>query len=108
MEVNAKGKVHPKTVYEGLEGEHRYSSTVSLTSALDAGGWLTPRHWPLNPRERDPVPIVQEAGWAPGPVWMGSAPGFDHWTIQPPASHYTDFTVMKFRDSKGRSISCDP
>jgi hypothetical protein len=70
MEVNAKGKVRPKAVYEGLEGEQRYSSTVSLTSALDAGGWLTPRHWPLNPRERDPVPIVQEAGWAPGPVWM--------------------------------------
>jgi hypothetical protein len=22
-------------------------------------------------RERDPVPIVQEAGWAPGPVWTG-------------------------------------
>jgi hypothetical protein len=27
----------------------------------------TPR--PLYPRERDPVPIVQDAGWAPGPVW---------------------------------------
>jgi hypothetical protein len=25
---------------------------------------------PLYPRERDPVPIVQEAGWAPGPVLM--------------------------------------
>jgi len=23
------------------------------------------------PRERDPVPIVQEAGWVPGPVWTG-------------------------------------
>ena len=22
-------------------------------------------------RGKDPVPIVQEAGWAPGPVWMG-------------------------------------
>jgi hypothetical protein len=33
-------------------------------------GWMvnaTPR--PLYPRERDPVPIVQEAGWAPGRVW---------------------------------------
>jgi hypothetical protein len=26
----------------------------------------TPR--PLYPGERDPVPVVQEAGWAPGPV----------------------------------------
>ena len=30
----------------------------------------TPR--PLYFRERDPVPIVQEAGWAPGPVWTGA------------------------------------
>ena len=36
-------------------------------------GWVvnaTPR--PLYPRERDPVPIVLEAVWAPGPVWMGA------------------------------------
>jgi hypothetical protein len=36
-------------------------------------GWVvnaTPR--PLYPRERDPVPIVQEDGWAPGPVWTGA------------------------------------
>jgi hypothetical protein len=30
---------------------------------------------------KDPVPIVQEAGWAPGPVWTGAEnlapPGFD-------------------------------
>jgi hypothetical protein len=30
----------------------------------------TPR--PLYPRERDPVPIVQGAGWAPGPVWTAA------------------------------------
>jgi len=27
--------------------------------------------WPLYPG-KDPVPIVQEAGWAPGPVWTGA------------------------------------
>jgi len=32
-----------------------YSSTLSLTS--------------LYPLEKDPVPIVQETGWAPGQVW---------------------------------------
>jgi hypothetical protein len=35
-------------------------------------GWVvnaTPR--PLYPRERDPGFTVKEAGWAPGPVWMG-------------------------------------
>ena len=28
---------------------------------------------PLYPRERDSVPIVQQAGWVPGPVWTGAA-----------------------------------
>ena len=35
-------------------------------------GWVvkaTPR--PLNPQRTELVPIVQEAGWSPGPVWAG-------------------------------------
>jgi hypothetical protein len=32
------------------------------------GGWSAPRHGRFTPG-KDPVPIVQEAGWAPGPVW---------------------------------------
>ena len=47
-----------------------YSSTLPSTSALDGGGWLTPRPGRFTPG-KDPVPIVQEAGWAPGPVWTG-------------------------------------
>jgi hypothetical protein len=50
--------------------------------------------WPLYSREREPVPIVEEAGWAPGPVWTGAEPlpplGFDPWAVQPVASGYTD------------------
>ena len=36
-------------------------------------GWgvsVTP--WPLFTPGKDPVPIVQEAGWASGPVWTGA------------------------------------
>ena len=36
-------------------------------------GWgvsVTP--WPLFTPGKDPVPIVQEAGWSPGPVWTGA------------------------------------
>jgi len=36
-------------------------------------GWgisVTPQ--PLFTPSKDPVPIVQEAGWAPGPVWTGA------------------------------------
>jgi hypothetical protein len=43
---------------------------------------------------KDPVPIVQEVGWAPEPVWIGAekltAPGFDARTFQPVASRYID------------------
>ena len=35
------------------------------------GGWSTPRPGRFTPGN-DPVPIVQEAGWAPGPVWIGA------------------------------------
>ena len=35
--------------------------------------WSTPRPGLFNPPpEREPVPTVQEAGWAPGTVWMGA------------------------------------
>jgi hypothetical protein len=37
------------------------------------GGWvLSATSRPLCPQKRDPVPIVQETGWAPGPVWTGA------------------------------------
>jgi hypothetical protein len=41
-----------------------------MTSALDGGEWLAsrPGH-ALPPGKGRPVPIVQEAGWAPEPVW---------------------------------------
>jgi hypothetical protein len=48
----------------------RYSSTLSLTLALDGGVDVTP--WPLYPREIYPVPFVREVGWAPGPVCTGA------------------------------------
>jgi len=46
------------------------SSALSLTSALDGGGWSTPRTGRFTP-EKDLVPIVQEAGWTSGSVWTG-------------------------------------
>ena len=67
-----KVKVHRITGHEGPEGEYRYISTLSLTSALDGGAWLTPRHGRFTPRERDPVPIIYGTRWAPGPVWTAA------------------------------------
>ena len=72
-----------------------YSYTLPSTSALDGGGWSTPRPGRFTPG-KDPVPIVYEAWWAPGPVWTDAenlAPppqGFDPRTVQPVANRYTD------------------
>jgi hypothetical protein len=62
-------------------------------------GWgvsVMPR--PLFTPGKDPVPMVQEAGWAPGPVWTGAEnlappPGFDPRTVQPVASRYTVYAT---------------
>jgi len=48
-----------------------YSSTLSLTSALDGGGWSTPHTSRFVPG-KEPVPITYEAGWVQGPVWTGA------------------------------------
>ena len=47
------------------------SSTLSLSSALDEGGWLTSRPGRFT-TGKDNVPFVYEAGLDPGPVWTGS------------------------------------
>jgi len=48
-----------------------YSSILSLTLALDGGGWSTPRPGRFNPGN-NPAPIVKEAGWVPRTVWKGA------------------------------------
>jgi hypothetical protein len=61
--------------------------------ALEGGGWSAPRPGRFTPG-KDPVPIVQEAGWASGPVWKSAKnlfpTGFDPRTVQPVVSRYTD------------------
>jgi hypothetical protein len=39
-----------------------------VSSALEGGGWSASRPGRFTPR-KDPLPIIQEAGWAQGPVW---------------------------------------
>jgi hypothetical protein len=60
----------PTTLHEGAWGEKMYSSYSFSTSALDGGEWSASRYGrALAPGKGPPVPIVQEAGWAPEPVW---------------------------------------
>ena len=67
----SKCKGHSLTCYKGTEAR----SVVSLLMRNLRVRWewaviATPR--PLYPRERDPLPIVQEPGWASGPAGRGA------------------------------------
>jgi hypothetical protein len=58
--------LHAKQILEG-RGASCYSF---LASTLDRGEWSASRPGRSLPQEKGcPVPIVQEAGWAPEPVW---------------------------------------
>jgi hypothetical protein len=83
-----KVKSSPSTRHGGAWGERRYSSYSFTTSALD--GVSGQHHDPAAlypPGKGPPVPIVQEAGWAPEPVWTqrleekSSAPARDRTPI---------------------------
>ena len=41
-----------------------------MTAALEGGEWSAGRPGRTLPPGKDPVPILEEAGWTPGPVWM--------------------------------------
>ena len=44
-----------------------------MTAALEGGEWsgARPGRGRTLPPGKKPVPILQEAGWAPGPIWTG-------------------------------------
>ena len=72
-----------------------YSFSVCLTSAVDGGGWSTPRPGRFGPGKETRYPLYKEAKWTPGLVWTGAknlvpSPGFDPRTVQPVASRCTD------------------
>jgi hypothetical protein len=43
-----------------------------MTSALEGGEWSAARPGRTLPPGKDAVLTVQEAGWAPGPVWTAA------------------------------------
>ena len=50
----------------------RESRDVALLFLWHQGRVVNATTRPLYSAERDPVPDLPEAGWAPGPVWMGA------------------------------------
>jgi hypothetical protein len=61
-------KVHPITGHEGPRGGSEGIALLILNLSARRGWMVSTTPRPLYPGN-DLVPTVQEAGWAPGPVW---------------------------------------
>jgi hypothetical protein len=69
-----KDKAVSQHTYGGTSRERMYSSYSFTTSALDEGEWSASHPSCALPLAKGPpVPIVQEAGWTPEPVWTQSS-----------------------------------
>ena len=69
---------------------HRGSSGIALLfldHGTRRGWWVSATPWLLFTSGKDAVPIVQEAGWAPGPVWTrtGNLVPTRIWSLDRPA-----------------------
>jgi hypothetical protein len=75
-----------KNVNFDPQGEYRYSSTLSLTSAIDGDGWLTPRPGPFATGKKTRYPLYQRLGGPQGRSGRMRKPPppseFDLWTVQ--------------------------
>jgi hypothetical protein len=91
LKVKVPGKFHPRTGHEGTDGKKRYRSTLSLTSALDGGGWLRPRPECFTPgKETRYRRLGGPTALFPQVRKISPQPGFDPRTFQPVAIRYTD------------------
>jgi hypothetical protein len=66
------------------------------------GVWSQPHDPAASTPGKYPLPIVQETGWDPGPVWTGEEnlvpTGIRSQTVQPVVSRYTDWAIRAIRD----------
>jgi hypothetical protein len=80
---------HHKTEHEGPQAEQPHRSTLSLTSALDAGGWLTPPFCRFTPGKETRYPLYRRLGGPHGRSGRvrvtSDLPKFDPRTIRPVA-----------------------
>ena len=64
-------------------------------------GWMVNTMPQLFYPQEEPRHLFQQAGWAPEPIWMGFGEekilcpwGIEPWTVQPVASHYTNYAIL--------------
>jgi len=75
-----------------------------MTAGLEGGEWSPERPDRTLPG-KDPVPNLQEAGWAPGPVWMGGKSRLHRDSIpDPPARSQTLYRLSYPAHSNRRKM----
>ena len=97
-EAPTKVKVKVKFTPEEAAKVHRGSRGIALhfflTSALDGGGWSTPRPGRFTPEKETRYPLYRRLGGPQGRFGrvrkISPPPAFDSQTVQPVASRYTD------------------
>jgi hypothetical protein len=120
-----KGNVHPITGHQWPRGGVEVYLYSFSTTKLGGGGWPAPRPGRFTPG-KDQVPIVQEAGWAPGSFWTGTKniaptgiPSPDRPTrsqslyrLSYPAHEYVRSGAKKYQTNNGKialcRLSCNP
>jgi hypothetical protein len=74
-----------------------YSSTLSLTSELDGGGWSTPRPGRYTPGKETRYPLYRRPDGPQGRAVqvrkISPTPGFDPRTVMPVANRHTDWAL---------------
>ena len=79
-----------------------YSSTLFLTLALEGGEGVSATARPFLTPGKTRYPLYRRLGGPqrrPGQVWkISPPPGFDHWTVQPVGSRYTDCATQPTSD----------
>jgi hypothetical protein len=101
----SQAKAVPLHATKALGGKRRYSSYSFSTSALDRGEWsVSCPGRALAPGGERPVHTVQEAEWAPEPVWtqrleeksfrLCRGSNLDRPVVQPVARHYTGWATQ--------------
>ena len=80
-----KDEVQPTTGHKGLEGEQRYSSTISVTLALEGDWWSTRNPGRFTPGKELQYTFYRRVGGTKGRSGLlreTPPPGFDPWTVQ--------------------------
>jgi hypothetical protein len=74
---------------------------VSVTSALDGGGWLIPHTGRFAPGKETQSPLYRGLGGLQGRsgqvLKIMPLPGFNTWTAQPLASHNTNYAITMYQ-----------